>query len=76
MPNILFNESRSSRAGSLRPPSETRTYTLRGTSDQWEAYAYSMGAAPYIVGHINGTLYRQDVRLRPMGFQLWQVEIP
>jgi len=37
---------------------------------------YAVGATPYIIAHRKGTIYRQDLRVTPRGYNLWEVEVP
>lgn len=72
-----FSESRESRQGSANPPSETRIYNASGSSDQSFVYAYAAGGGtPAYIAHAAGVLYRQDIKVDPVGFELWRVEVP
>lgn len=72
-----FNESRQSRSGTTEPPSETRIYTAAGSNDQAYVYAYAAttGTAASIT-HASGLLYRQDISVSPIGYELFRVEVP
>lgn len=73
---IRMTESRDSRATTQNPPTKTYRFTIAGTNNDAEVKAYAMGATPNVVAALEGILYRQDVRINPVGYNVWKVEIP
>lgn len=71
-----FTESRDSRASTANPPTYTAKYTAAGTSDAAYVGTYAIAATGSVVSTTLGTLYRQDVQLEPIGFELWKVTVP
>lgn len=77
MPEVFrFTESRDSRSTTVLPPSETKIYTAAGSNDDDYVRAFALNATPIILPTIRGTLYRHDIRIDPLGYKLWRVEIP
>lgn len=71
-----FTESRDSRRTTTVPPTYTAAYTAAGTNDGAYVRAYALAATPSVVSLIDGTVYRQDVSVEPLGFELWKVTVP
>lgn len=71
-----LTEARASRSTTQVPPTETRIYHAVGNNDSDFIQAYAVAATPYIIGHRRGTLFRQDLRVTPRGFETWEVEVP
>ena len=71
-----FTESRDSRRTTTTPPTYTASYTAAGTNDGAYVRAYALAATPAVVLLIDGIVYRQDVAVDPLGFELWKVTVP
>jgi hypothetical protein len=71
-----FTESRDSRKLTTSPPTFTAIYTASGSTDESYVQAYAIAATPSIVATINGTLYRQDVSVDPVGYADWKITVP
>jgi len=69
---IELIEKRNSRSSAINPKSATLRYTLKGTTSETMARSYAIAATPWLYG----TLYRQDVRIEPVGLGIWDVEVP
>ena len=76
MTAIRFHELRESRQGTANPPSVTLVYVLAGTNDPAYARTLADGTIPTIVASLYGILYREDLVLDPIGFELWRVTAP
>lgn len=76
MTAIRLNELRESRQGTANPPSITLVYALAGTNDPAYARTLADGTIPTIVASLYGVLYREDLVLDPIGFELWRVTAP
>lgn len=76
MTTFRFTESRDSRRTTKNPPTYTAAYTAAGTNDGAYVKAYAMAATAAIASTIDGLLYRQDITVDPIGFELWKVTIP
>lgn len=73
---IRFDEKPTSGAQTLNPASLTKLYTLCGFTDEAAAYAYAVaGTAAMAVG-AGQILYRQNVQLDPVGYDVWDVVVP
>jgi len=68
---IYFNEGVPSRSSAENPRSITLNYRLTGTNDDVFARAYAIActAAMY------DSLFRQDVKLTPIGESIWHIEV-
>lgn len=71
-----FTERRTSRHSTAEPPSFTTEWVAAGSTDGIFVRAYATSGTPAIVATTQGTLYRQDVRLQPVGFGQWHVTVP
>lgn len=76
MTTFRFTESRESRRLTTTPPTQTNVFTASGTNDQSYVRAYTIAATPAVVASIYGTLYRQDVAVDPVGYEVWKVSVP
>jgi hypothetical protein len=76
MPNFVFNELPNSRDQTAEPPTINLRYKATGTQSDSFVRAYAYSATPNIYPTEYGTLYRQDIRLEPQGFNVWTVTIP
>lgn len=77
MPAIFrFTESRNSRGGTVYQPTERRVYTAAGTTSETFVRTYALGATPYFIATLRGTIYRQDVQVEAIGYALWKVTVP
>lgn len=74
--SFRFKEARTSRSSTHSPPSETRRYTAAGSSLGTYVRTFALGATPAFVAHERGTLFRQDIKVEPAGYQLWTIECP
>ena len=74
--SIRFDEKPTSRATTYEPPSYTGLYTLAGTIDHGIAWAYAASATPAVVVAAGQVLYRQDVKIDPVGYDVWDVVVP
>ncbi len=68
---ITMREKRSSRSTSESPKTKTLRYTLTGTTSETLARSYAIGAT---VWQYSG-LWRQEVRIDPVGVGVWDVEV-
>jgi hypothetical protein len=71
-----FTESRDSRRTTTKPPTYTAAYSAAGSNDAAYVRAYAIAATPAVVNLIDGTVYRQDVAVDPVGYELWRVTVP
>jgi hypothetical protein len=71
-----FTEARESRRLTTTPPTQTNVWNVSGTNDQAYVRAYTLAATPSVVASLYGTLYRQDVAVDPIGYELWRVTVP
>lgn len=71
-----FTESRESRKTSANPISQTLVFTAAGSSDEAYVLAYATAATASVLSTVYGTLYRQDIQVDPLGFQIWKVTVP
>ena len=71
-----FKENRQSRSSTTIPAAETRIYTATGSNDETFVRAYAIGGTPAFLAHPRGTIYKQDVKLTPRGYAIWDVEVP
>lgn len=71
-----FDEKPTSRSMTHEPPTITYLYTLAGTQEHGIAWAYAYSATPTMVAAAGSALYRQDVRVSAVGYDLWDVEVP
>lgn len=73
---ITLTEMPSSRQSTLYPPSLTWHGTLTGTQDETAAIVYADTLTTNAFTHATGLLYKQDVKLEPIGYEMWHVEVP
>lgn len=73
---IRFDEKPTSRATSYEPPSCTLLYTFAGSTDHGIAWAYAASLLPTMIVAAGQTLYRQDVKVDCVGFDVWDVTAP
>jgi len=71
-----LTENRESRTGTHLPPSETRQYYASGEGNEATVRVYAIANTPAFITDDRGTLYRQDVRISPRGYQMYSVEVP
>ena len=71
-----FDEKPTSGAQSLENPSITKLYTLCGITDHAAAFVYARGATATMIAAAGQVLYRQDVRLDHVGYDVWDVVVP
>lgn len=70
-----FTESRDSRETTSEPPSYIARYTAAGTTSASFVKSYALSATASIVSTVEGVLYRNDLRVSPVGYELWKVEV-
>jgi hypothetical protein len=73
---MRFDEKPTSRATTYDPPSCTLLYTFAGSTDQAVAYSYAASGSPTMIVAAGQALYRQDIRLDCLGFDVWDVVVP
>ena len=73
---LRFDEKPTSGAQSLENPSITKLYTLCGITDHAAAFVYARGATATMIAAAGQVLYRQDVRLDHVGYDVWDVVVP
>lgn len=71
-----FTESRDSRKTTTNPPTYQAIYSAAGSADGAYVKAYAIAATPSIVATLDGMLYRQDIAIDPVGWELWKVTVP
>jgi hypothetical protein len=71
-----FTESRDSRKTSANPISQTLVFTAAGSNDAAYVLAYATAATSSVASTVYGTLYRQDIQVDPLGFEVWKVTVP
>lgn len=74
--SIRFSEKPGSGKTTREPLSLTLLYTLHGVADRETAWAYAYQISSPISLAAGQVVYRQDVRIDPVGHTLWDVEIP
>lgn len=65
-----------SRESTAEPPTISFNFRASGTQDESFVHAYAMAATSAIYPTIYGSLYRQDIRVTPNGFNQWGVSVP
>lgn len=73
--SFSFSERPDSRATTSNPPTYTSRWGAYGTQDAAFVKAYAIGATPAFVSTIQGTLYRQDIKIDPGGFEIFYIEV-
>ena len=68
-----FIENRNSRASTHTPPSKTYEYYAMGSGDADFVRTWALLALPETVNHEQGTLFRDNLQVRPRGYQQWVV---
>lgn len=58
------------------PVGQTNVFTAAGSGDGEYVRAYAMAATPAILSTLMGMIYRQDIAVDPIGFELWKVTVP
>lgn len=76
MPTFSLQEKPDSREVGYQPPSITLTYTASGEPDQDTVFNNCLSALPPTMFTNMGQLYLQDIRLKPRGWALFDVEAP
>jgi len=76
MPNFTFVESPDSRQQTVQPPTVTLSYIASGEQNDSKVMAYAIANVPLFVTPVFGVLYRQDIKLDPIGFQLYKITVP
>lgn len=76
MTTFRFKESRESRASTVSPPSETRVYTAAGDNSVANVRVYATANTSASLAHEQGTIYRQDIEISPIGYELFKVTVP
>jgi hypothetical protein len=71
-----FRERRTSREATTVPPGIVLRYVASGENDEATVHSYALAATAALFSGPQGLLYRQDVRIEPVGFQLFNVEVP
>jgi hypothetical protein len=71
-----FRERRNSREATTVPPGIILRYVASGENDEATVHSYALAATAALFSGPQGLLYRQDVRIEPVGFQLFNVEVP
>jgi hypothetical protein len=71
-----FRERRNSREATTVPPGIILRYVASGENDQATVHSYALASTAALFSGPQGLLYRQDVRIEPVGFQLFNVEVP
>ena len=71
-----FTERRNSRQTTTEPPTFVLRYAAAGSNDSEYARTYALAATPSIVAAASAILTRQDVAVDPVGFELFNVDIP
>jgi hypothetical protein len=69
--SINLIEKRNSRSTTLNPKTATLRHTLTGTTSETMAKAYVIAATAWKYQ----TLWRQDIRVEPVGVNVWDVEV-
>lgn len=71
-----FEERPSSRQKTSNPPSLVMEYVADGEADQATVTAFAHAAVPSVQAVIEGTLYRQDLKVAPQGHKLFYITVP
>lgn len=71
-----FKEARDSQRSSHFPPSIELVYNASGNNSGTFVRTFALNATPAIAAHERGTLYRQDIKVDPVGFEQFRVTIP
>lgn len=72
---IRLTESRDSRATTSNPPSFIRRYTIAGTTSAAIAKQLATTGTAQVEATLEGILYRNDVKISPVGYGVWKAEI-
>lgn len=73
---IRFDEKPTSGGQTSEPATLTKLYTLAGFTDEAAAFAYARAATATMAAGAGQVLYRQDVRVEPLGYDMWDVTVP
>lgn len=72
-----WTETRDSQEAGTNPATLVYRYVATGTNDRAYVHAYAIAVTPNIVSGIAGVLlFKQDVQIKPNGFECWKVEVP
>ncbi|MCE9555912.1 MAG: hypothetical protein K8T91_21395 [Planctomycetes bacterium] len=71
-----FRERPDSRSSTKDPPSFTYRYTASGEQDDSIVSAFALNVTPPAVATPIGLLYRQDIRIDPVGWRNYTVTVP
>jgi hypothetical protein len=58
------------------PPSAAFKYIADGEDDSGLVWSYALGRTPIFVPTTADILYRQDIRVSPLGYKLYEVTVP
>lgn len=73
---IDLQERPDSRSSTKDPPSFTYRYTASGEQNDSVVSAYALAVTPIAVSTSMGLLYRQDIRIDPVGWANYTVTVP
>lgn len=74
--SFTFDHHPTSYASTIDPPTETHIYTAQGEPDRDQVIVYATIATPASVFTPMGQLYRQDLRVDPVGWAMYKVTVP
>lgn len=73
---FTFDERPESRQSSFDPPTETLIYNALGEQDDMVVKTYAIAGTPFSIFTAAGILYRQDIRVDPVGWANYKVTVP
>lgn len=73
---FTLEETPDSGESTTSPPTVTYKYVAEGETDQNIVWSYALGATPFFVLGPPGILYRQDIKVKPVGHALYEVTVP
>ncbi len=73
---ISVKERPGRRRSTVKPPSETREYVIRGVFDTDYAQALALAGTPAILTSAAGLLYREDAKVDEHGYGVWYATVP
>lgn len=71
-----FVEARESQQSTFEPPTKTLIYHATGSVSGDFVRTYALTATPAVASHENGSLFRQDIRVDPVGYDTFTVTVP
>jgi len=75
MPILKFGEKAGAQRGTSVPPSWETTYIVEGEEDGYTVEFYVGNTVSPIIASNIGIMYLEDVRLRHIGYKLWEADV-